>query len=204
MQQHIEETTPSFTRRTVMKAAGMATVGFGAIAAGAGTAAASLGCDKCVDFGKIEGQPEDGKIYTFTKGNETWRVKVTIDSEDDVEDGEVVRFHWRVLPPENGDTCLDVGETGIDSRRPVCRIDVKGGPGTNYVNKCSGEYAGYAAAPKHDKNENREFYAISNFRFYFCFDETTDGVTDCADDFDGITCNEPSITRPEKSRGPKK
>lgn len=192
MQSNIEETTPSFTRRSVMKAAGMATVGFGAIAAGAGTAAASVECDYCVPVGKIEGAPKVGTtVYTFEKYGETLKVEVTVDPTADVEDGEVVGFDWNVLGGES-DTCL------TDAERDVCRVDIKGGPGTDVRSYCDGSGGGSVKAPRHDRSPNRDFYEISNFTFYFCYEEN-----DCAGDASGdsVDCDASDLDRPANSRG---
>ncbi|WP_255198802.1 hypothetical protein [Halorarius litoreus] len=187
MQQHIEESTPSVTRRTVMKAAGMATIGFGAVAAGAGSAAASIECDTCVEVGKVDARPPVGEtVYTFNKGGETLKVKVVVENTD-TNDGEAWRFDWSVL---------ESASEFCGPNRSICRIDVKGGPGTNVNSYCSGAYAGGARAP-YNPNSGKQ-YGISNMTFYFCY---TDG--DCAEDFGGeiVDCDAPDLTAPAKSRG---
>lgn len=151
MQQQIEESTPSFTRRSVMKAAGMATVGFGAIAVGAGTAAASPPCNGCVELGKIEGEPE---LKTYSLGKEDVEIEIT---KIEREDGEAVKFEWNVLE---------------DSKYSICKVEVKGGPNSQTRCHIEGTYgagSAWARAPDmHGNNPNRDYYGISNFTFYYC------------------------------------
>jgi hypothetical protein len=151
-----QENVPGVKRRTVMKAAGVATLGLGAMTAATGTAAASYDCAKCVCFGKIEGQPRKGDHYVFEKNGYKVVVKI-LDVE--YEDGEAVKFEWQV--------------SNKYDYLAVCKVGVKGGPETNwrhYVNSDNnGAYHAWARAPDmHKRNKNRDYYAISNFTFCFC------------------------------------
>lgn len=144
------ERGPSLKRRAVMKAAGVATVGLGMLGT-TGTAAATGECVECVFFGKVEGEPELGDIYEFSKNGTAVAVRVTGVTK---EDGEVVQFSF---------------VTTGDNRVPVCKLEVKGGPNTRTRTFDPPSHSGGASAPKmHGRNPNRTRYAISNVKFYFC------------------------------------
>lgn len=152
--------------------AGGAGVGTLALGATAGGAAASKPCEDCVPFGKVEGQPEVGDRYEFSAGDYT----VIIEVEDvGYEDGEAVRLDWNLTDD------LDY--------RPVCQVDVKGGPEVKtrrFVDDDgdrTGAYSASANAPAmDDRNPNRTQYAISYVRFWFCVPEGSVDTTDSDDD----------------------
>lgn len=153
-----ETSDTTVTRRATLRAAGIAGAGALALGTTAGSAAATEPCVDCVRFGKVEGQPEEGDRYEFTVGEYT----VVIEVEDvGTEDGEAVRLSWKVLDLPDSDYLA------------VCRVDVKGGPQTRTITYEGGDspgaYSAGAHAPAmHDRNPNRERYAISYLEFWVC------------------------------------
>lgn len=146
-------------RRSVLRATGTVAAG-GAVLAG--TAGAwDEECVCCVRLGKVEGQPQEGDVYEFQFDGETVTVEIT---ETRTEDGEVVNAKVR-------------------ADREMCRVVVKGGPGTKTREFSTGASVFYAPAPEHERNENRDRYAISYIEFYlYVRDETTCEEQDSDDD----------------------
>lgn len=144
-----------FTRRGVLRTAGTATAGALALGATGGTAAAGdIDCEACVRFGKVEGQPSVGDRYRFEYGSYTVVVRVL---DVRYEDGEAVAFQWQV--------------TDEADYRPVCRVEVKGGPRTE-TRTYDGAWSAWAAAPAHLRNRNRTRFAISNVTVSVCVPES--------------------------------
>lgn len=151
-----------FDRRTVLKGTGASLLGMGALAASAGTAAATEDCIDCVFLGKVEidqgNPPEVGDSWTFTYDSTDITIEVT---DLDWEDGELVAIRWFSGGAET-----------------LCKTVVKGGPATK--EKTLGDTGGrhiWAYAPLHvnpkngKRHKHRTYFGMSHIEFYYCVPE---------------------------------